>query len=71
MKKQLRLGESKYFRNAAMYQPDHAQTVRTLGLLLLLLALFLIGSAVRAHAADHAANYLDGFCTTAHIGYRF
>lgn len=55
MKKQRRLGASKYFRNAAMYQPGHGQTIRTVGLLLLLLALFLIALAIRARAEEKAA----------------
>lgn len=55
MKKQRRLGASKYFRNAAMYQPGHGQTIRTVGLVLLLLALLLIAMALRAGAEEKAA----------------
>lgn len=51
MKKQLRFAESKYSRCAAMYQPEQGQTVRTVGLVLLLLAVFLIALALRANAA--------------------
>jgi outer membrane protein W len=47
-----------HFGNAAVYQPDQGQLKRTLGLVMLLLTVFLIGLATRAHAEEQPANYL-------------
>jgi outer membrane protein W len=57
-KQRIKFGKSGYFRNAAVYQPDQTQLSRTLGLLVLLLAVFLIGLATRAHAEEKPANYV-------------
>lgn len=49
MERQLRKsGGSGYSGNAAVYQPDQGQLKRTIGLLLLLLTVLLIGLATRA-----------------------
>ena len=56
MEKQSGLAVSKYSCIAAMYQPDQAQTRRTVILVLLLLTVFLIGIATRAHAGEKAAD---------------
>jgi outer membrane protein W len=59
MEKQFaRLTGSKYFGSAAIYQPSQGQLKRTLGLVLLLLTVFVIGLATRAHAEDKPTNYL-------------
>jgi len=50
MEKRSGFRASKYFGNAAMYQPDQAQTRRTVSLVLLLLIVFLVGTAIRAGA---------------------
>jgi opacity protein-like surface antigen len=50
--------DSKYFGSAAIYQPDQGQLRRTLSLIALLLAVFLIGLATRAHAEEKPANYM-------------
>jgi len=110
METHVRLPGSKYYRSAAMYQPDQGQTRRTISLVLLLLIVFLIAIATQARAAEKPANYvalkggvyspstshgldnfnggstthldskpsfggqhvrLDGFITTADIGFRF
>jgi hypothetical protein len=44
------VGAAKYSGSAAIYQPNESQLRRTLGLVILLLAVFLIGLASRAHA---------------------
>lgn len=44
--------------SAAMYQPNEAETRRTVSLVLLLLTVLLIGIATRAHAGETTANYL-------------
>ena len=55
MEKQRRkFGASGYSGNAAVYQPDQVQLRRTIGLVLLLLTVFLIGLATRAHADERA-----------------
>ena len=51
-------GKYHYAGSAAVYQPDQGQLKRTLGLVVLLLAVFLVGLATRAHAEDNPANYL-------------
>jgi len=56
MEKQSGLAVSKYSCIAAMYQPDQAQTRRTVILVLLLLTVFLIGIATRAHAGEKPAD---------------
>lgn len=59
---------SRYLGNIAMYQPDRGQTRRTLFLVLLLLTVFSIAIATRAGAAEMR---MDGFVSTADIGFRF
>ena len=51
-------GKYQYSGSAAVYQPDQGQLKRTLGLVVLLLAVFLIGLATRARAEEQPANYL-------------
>ena len=46
------------FGCAAIYQPDQGQLKRTIGLLLMLLTVLLVGLATRAHADENPANYL-------------
>jgi outer membrane protein W len=59
MEKQSGAVDSKYFGSAAIYQPNDSQLRRTLGLVILLLTVFLIGLASRAHAEEKKpTNYL-------------
>ena len=48
--KQRKFGVSHYYTSAAVYQPDQAQLRRTIILVVLLLAVFLIGLATRVQA---------------------
>lgn len=58
MEKHRVVRESKYSCSAAMYQPDQGQMKRTVSLVLLLLIVFFIAMATRAHAAEKPANYV-------------
>jgi len=51
-------GNTHYSCSASVYQPDQGQLKRTLGLVVLLLTVLLIGLATRAHADDTPSNYL-------------
>lgn len=59
MRKQLaKIGASKYFRNAAMYQPNKEQLRRLIVLVLLLLTVFVIASLIRAHTAGQPVGWV-------------
>ena len=61
-------GTSKYSVIAAVYQPDQGQLRRTLGLVVLLLVVFLLSLATRAHADEQSAScpvHQGGVCRPA------
>ena len=70
------LQSSDRFVGGGIYLPSQKYINRTIGLVLLLLTVLLIGIATRADAGERPANYsqhikLGGFITTADIGFRF
>jgi outer membrane protein W len=57
-KQNSKFGKYEYSGSAAIYQPSQDQLRRTVSLVLLLLVVFLVGLATKAHADDKPTNYM-------------
>jgi outer membrane protein W len=57
-KQNSKFGKYEYFASAAIYQPSQEQLRRTVSLVVLLLVVFLVGLATKAHADEKPTNYV-------------